>query len=305
MSEFYPIAAAAHLTGISLDTLRAWERRYQAVVPKRAGRGRLYSEEQIQRLVLLRRALAQGHSIGQVATLADRQLRHMLEKNSSFAGEKPAARARASEDILIPVWRALERFDTEATHREINRLAVAIALPTDFVYQVALPLMRRVGTLWHEGKCSIAQEHILTRHLASVLTSFIRAYSRTNAAARVLIASPSNERHEFPILTAAMLTAAAGLGVIYVGADLPAPDIVLAARKTNADVILLGLSTPPDPNTLGELHYVERKAPRRTALWLGGAPELNLKKATGNSRWRLLQDFSALERQLRALVARS
>jgi DNA-binding transcriptional MerR regulator len=60
MPTSHPISAVAKLTGIPLDTLRAWERRYRTVIPKRAGRGRVYSEEQIQKLLLLRRAVEQG-----------------------------------------------------------------------------------------------------------------------------------------------------------------------------------------------------------------------------------------------------
>jgi hypothetical protein len=63
MPSSYSISAVAKLTGIPLDTLRAWERRYRTVIPKRAARGRVYSEEQIQKLLLLRRAVNQGHSI--------------------------------------------------------------------------------------------------------------------------------------------------------------------------------------------------------------------------------------------------
>jgi MerR family transcriptional regulator, light-induced transcriptional regulator len=64
---FYPIRAVAKLTGVPLDTIRAWERRYGAVTPQRGARGRLYSEKEVQRLKLLRDAVARGHSIGQVA----------------------------------------------------------------------------------------------------------------------------------------------------------------------------------------------------------------------------------------------
>ena len=91
MPTSYPISAVAKLTGIPLDTLRAWERRYRTVIPKRAARGRVYSEEQIQKLLLLRRAVEQGHSIGQVAALGDRQLRELLEKSSSIAAGESAA----------------------------------------------------------------------------------------------------------------------------------------------------------------------------------------------------------------------
>ena len=304
MPPSYPIGAAAKLTGIPLDTLRAWERRYQTVVPKRAGRGRLYSEEQIQRLLLLRHAVEQGHSIGQIAQLEDWRLRELLAHASSLTTKGGNPKTQDSPEILLPVLQALDRFDYAATDREINRLAAAIARPRDFVHLAALPLMRTVGQRWHEGKCSIAQEHMLTSLLSAFLASLVRIYSSSNPAARVLLATPRDDRHAFPTLVAAMLTAVAGLGVVYLGADLPSADIVLAARKSEADVVLLSLATGATAETLQELSHIARKLHRSTALWLGGAPELQLEVATAGSPWLVLRDFSALEHQLTALGGR-
>ena len=304
METSYPISAAAKLTGIPLDTLRAWERRYRTIVPKRLARGRVYSEAQIQKLLLLRRAVEQGHSIGQVAALGQRQLRALLEKSSAIAAGDSISNTTDANAMLAPALRALERFDFAETDREINRLAAAMGSPRNFVHQAALPLMRSVGERWHEGKCSIGQEHMLTNLLTGVLASLVRTYSPSNPPARVLLATPTNERHAFPTLAAAMLIAAGGLGAIYLGTDLPAADIVLAARKSEADVALLSLSSSPSLEVRDDLSYIARKVTRSTALWLGGAPELHLDQATEGSRWMVLKDFSALEHQLAARGAR-
>jgi MerR family transcriptional regulator, light-induced transcriptional regulator len=303
-SACYPISAVAKLTGIPLDTLRAWERRYGAVITKRSQRGRLYSEGQIKRLLLLRQAVERGHPIGQVAGIRDSRLRELLENGNSLAVAGPVYTATASQQVLVPVLHALDRFDYAATDREINRLATAMASPRDFVHRAALPLMHTIGERWHDGKCSIAQEHMLTNLLSALLAALVRTFSPSDPPARVLLATPRNERHAFPTLAAAMLTAVGGLGVIYLGADLPAADIVQAARKSEADVVLLSLSTAPGLETLEEFSHIARKLPRSTALWLGGAPELRLDQATAGSRWAVLHDFSSLEHQLAALGAR-
>jgi DNA-binding transcriptional MerR regulator len=304
MPTSYPIRAAAKLTGIPLDTLRAWERRYRTVKPKRAGRGRVYSEDQIQKLLLLRRAVEQGHSIGQVAALGDRQLRELLEKSSALAAGESDPNSADEKAVLAPILNALDRFDYAGTDREINRLAAALGSPRNFVHQAALPLMRTVGERWHKGKCSIAQEHMLTNLLTAVLASLVRTYAPSNPPCRVLLATPRNERHAFPTLAAAMLAAAGGLGAIYLGTDLPAADIVLAARKSEADIVLLSLSSVPNSEVLDDLGYIGHKAPRAAALWLGGAPELRLEQAAAGARWMVLNDFSALEHQLAARGAR-
>jgi MerR family transcriptional regulator, light-induced transcriptional regulator len=299
----YPIGAVARLTGLPLDTLRAWERRYGAVIPTRSPRGRLYSEVHIKRLILLRQAVERGHAIGQIAGIRDRGLREILDTGNSLSAVGPAAPS-APNEFLAPILSALERFDYAATDREINRLAAAMANPREFVHQAALPLMRTVGERWHAGRCSVAQEHMLTNLLSALVVSMVRTYAPSHPPARVMLATTQNERHAFPILAAAMLAAVGGLGTIYLGTDLPAHDIVLAARKTEADVVLLSLSTTPDDQTRDELRIIRGKLNRTTALWLGCPPELRLESTVPASHYLLLNDFASLEQQLSAVGAR-
>ncbi len=304
MSARYPISAVSRLTGIPLDTLRAWERRYQAVTPKRSARGRVYSEQHVKRLMLLRQAVDSGHAIGQVAKIQDQGLRALLDRTKTLSQDQASARKQESVEFLAPVLQAIGRFDYAQADRELNRLTTAIASPKQLVHQVALPLMRTIGERWHEGKCSIAQEHMMTSLLSGLLSSFIRTYTPSNPPARVLFATPRNERHAFPNLAAAMLTAAGGLGVIHLGTDLPADEIVQAARKTGADALLLSVSTMPDEEIFADMVYIGRKAPRSSALWLGGATDLSLDELTEGSRWHALRDFHALERELITLGGR-
>lgn len=308
MKESFPISAAARITGIPLDTLRAWERRYQAVVPAKTARGRHYTRQQIERLQMLREAVAQGHAIGQVASVPDRELSELLRRGKSLLySPKPVRTVSGqptSPDILMPVLRALDRFDYAATEREINRLAAAVASPRELVHQVALPLMRTVGERWHEGKCSIAQEHMISNLLTALLGSLVRTYTNTQPAGRVLLATPRSERHGFPILAAAMLTAVGGLGVIYLGTELPAEDLIQAARRSEADVVLLSLSANPTAEARQDLAIVGRKLERRTKLWLGVSPGLRIGPEVAGNEWIVLQDFMELERQLKLLGAR-
>ena len=76
----YPLRAVIRRTGLTADVIRAWERRYGAVSPSRSEGGqRLYSEHDVIRLSLLRKATAEGHSIGEIARLDDASLEVDLE----------------------------------------------------------------------------------------------------------------------------------------------------------------------------------------------------------------------------------
>lgn len=90
---WYRSGAAARLAGLPVETLRVWERRYGLSETERSSHGqRLYSEEQVKRLGLLKLLVDQGHSIGQLAQLPLARLR-----------ELGGARAPAVSDTAAPV----------------------------------------------------------------------------------------------------------------------------------------------------------------------------------------------------------
>lgn len=78
----YRIGAVSRLTGISPDTLRIWERRYDVVTPLRSPRGgRLYSVEDVARLRLIRELVDAGDTIGEVANLDIETLQGRLDES--------------------------------------------------------------------------------------------------------------------------------------------------------------------------------------------------------------------------------
>lgn len=88
----YRIGAAARLAEIPVETLRVWERRYAVVSPQLSSGGRrLYSAQDIQRLRLIKRLLAQGNAIGVVAKLPTSDLQQMLADSDGLASGAASA----------------------------------------------------------------------------------------------------------------------------------------------------------------------------------------------------------------------
>jgi DNA-binding transcriptional MerR regulator len=84
----YRIGAVARLTGISPDTLRIWERRYDIVEPQRTPKGgRLYSQQDVTRLTMIKTLVDQGYAISTVANLPVEELNRRL--NSSQPANLP------------------------------------------------------------------------------------------------------------------------------------------------------------------------------------------------------------------------
>ena len=65
LKNLYPVRYVARQTGLTPHLIRSWERRYAAVAPRRTDTNhRLYSDDDIERLSLLRNAVKAGQSIG-------------------------------------------------------------------------------------------------------------------------------------------------------------------------------------------------------------------------------------------------
>ena len=81
--QLFEISAVSRLTGVSTPNIRVWERRYQVVEPRRTPtKRRLYTQADIQRLVLLKALVDGGHTISTIASLATPQLEARLRQQS-------------------------------------------------------------------------------------------------------------------------------------------------------------------------------------------------------------------------------
>lgn len=286
----YPIRAVARMTGLSLDTLRAWERRYEAVVPGRGQRGREYSDADVARLRTLGELIGRGYSIGAIAPLPDAELAELLDAGRAA----PTPRDASPTVDLAPLVRALDRFDLEALEAALNRHAVILP-PSDLVFAVVVPLLREIGERWEAGRLRPAQEHLVSAAVRSVLGGLLRTTALRQGSPTVVFATPSGERHELGLLSAAVLAAAAGCRVVYLGPDLPADEIGHAAATTGAEVVVLSLTTP---------HGVSRRELKALAqqlsgleAWVGG-PEAHLLIAAFGDGALHLADLSALSAAL-------
>lgn len=77
----YRSGAVARLTGIPVETLRVWERRYKVVGPRQSATGqRQYSPDEVTRLTVIKRLVDAGYAIGSIAALDLEQLRFMLQQ---------------------------------------------------------------------------------------------------------------------------------------------------------------------------------------------------------------------------------
>ena len=325
----FPIRIAARRGGISVAALRAWERRYGAVAPARTGgEQRLYSENDVERIALLRRLTEAGNAISAIAAISTDELRRLW---SSVAGADPAvSSSRAPAETRAPIdapgtqpvvracLRAVHAHDAERVYRVLQREALRLTTLA-FLGGVAAPLMQRVGNEWAAGRLSEAQERIASgalRRVLGVLLQYLPIDERDRPPAeqppvRILAATLAGERHEIGALMAAAVAAEVGCDVSYPGADLPAKALATAARQAHADIVALSLLDGSAPRLVQrELMTLRQMLPARTRIVVGGASAalvddalepLGAQRVDSLSEWhRLLRDRSRTRGEGRA-----
>ncbi|MEB3221748.1 MAG: MerR family transcriptional regulator [Candidatus Sericytochromatia bacterium] len=268
----YSIKTVVALTGLPAETIRAWERRYSAISPHRSGGGhRMYRAADVDRLVRLRRAVGSGHAIGRIANLSDTELADLVvAPQRSDAQGAPAAATAAAPTVADRVLEAVHRFDQAAAARELE-FAAALLPASRLVEEVVLPLLERIGRGWEDGRVGIAQEHIASNLLRGLLSTMMRLTEPRADAPLAVLATPPGDLHELGLLCVGLVLAGRGLRVTYLGAQVPAAELVEVARAVDARVVGLGLGIVNDPAlVLGELDHLSAQLPVTTRIWLGG-----------------------------------
>ena len=274
MSEaHHPIQLAARLTGLSTHVIRIWEQRYQAVEPQRtAANHRLYSQNDIERLGLLREVTHAGHNISQVARLSNDDLRALASYAPGLELQAPRAAAAtpAPDALLDECVASVHSLDGRALEDTLNRAGTTLGA-LGVIHRLVAPLTQVLGDLWREGKITAAHEHFASGYIRAFLTHLAKPFGGNEGAPVLVVATPVGQLHELGALLVAALAANLGWQVTNIGASLPAVEIAGAARQKRARAVALSLVYPEDDASLpGELTLLRGVLPEDTTLLVGG-----------------------------------
>lgn len=283
----HPIKAVSQRTGLSQHAIRMWEKRYGAIVPSRTSTNRRrYSEDDVQRLILLVRAKKAGHSIGQLAQLPTNQLFEIIEVvpadgfSAGRAHDSILTNRRtkitvdsdpaAGQIYVARCLEAIEQIDATTLGRIFLKASSALGRIA-VIDQVLVPVSIEVGERWRAGSLRVVHEH-----LASTISRFfldgLRIETRApTSAPRVVVTTPAGQMHELGALAVAATAATEGWQVTYLGPDLPAEEIVAAVGHLQAGALALSIVHPPDdPYLVQELVTLRRGLPPGVAIFAGG-----------------------------------
>ncbi|MDH4468213.1 MAG: MerR family transcriptional regulator [Bacteriovoracaceae bacterium] len=285
------VKAVVQLTGVNENTLRSWERRYQALTPKRTQKGRRdYDQKDVERIEVLWGLVQEGHSISLIAgqttdnlkqSLSEKYLRDRIRPTINESGKQKA------DDSIVGVCldkmiQALERFQLQQLNQCLLKASFEIG-PKDIVMKLILPLVKRVGLLILEKKMSIAQEHLLSALLRDYLGGLYQSLkpydfiSKLNSKS-IILTTRQGDLHEFGILTSAILANLNGFKTYFLGPNMPVADLAQAVLHFKVDYLILGMmQLPKDGEIISSKNFInelDHQIPSKIKILWGGSEKL-------------------------------
>jgi len=241
----YTISEAANRAGVTTDVLRAWERRYHIVAPRRTPGGyRQYDDAAIRRVRAMRRLVDEGWS----PSAAAESLRDVVDADlPAVAFPQPEPHEATDTDELIERFvqaaTAMDATDLQAVLDEMGARASFEPMMDRYLF----PALHALGDAWQAGTVSVAAEHAASSTVGRWIgATFDAAGSNRSGARPILVGLPAGARHELAALAFATAARRAGLPVQYLGADVPAADWLRASRATDASAVVIGVPTAAD-----------------------------------------------------------
>lgn len=266
------IGVLSAATGVPVDTLRTWERRYgfPAPISRTGGSHRRYSADTVVLVQLIVRALELGHRPSAVVGRDAETLRRMIVLAAPSG--QVAADSSLADDRHVQRWLELSRRLEGAALTAAFQAALAEMPALTFLELCMGPYLASVGELWARGRLRVSQEHFASETAREFLSTHWRASERPRypGQASVVLATPPGEPHVLGLHMAAWAVALGGAHVIFLGADTPTAEVVFAAERHAASGVALSVAAGYSHDLAGVLRELVLALPGQVAITVGG-----------------------------------
>ncbi len=229
----FKIGAVTRITGIPAETLRMWERRYGVVRPARGkSQSRLYSEQDVKHLTMLKHLVSRGHAIGTLVDLTEQELQERLLAHTTM--QQPATVSGAAEQpVKVCALGPTLPITLPALVREAGSLDLVGLYNKGHEFEEGVPLARpEVLVLEYGSLQQSAIGEIMERFRVSGAQRLVVVYRFANGATLDRLAADNIETTRAP-LSASTLEA-------------------LCARRRNVPEVALPAPAGPTPRRFSD-----------------------------------------------------
>jgi DNA-binding transcriptional MerR regulator len=248
----FSISDLEQLSGIKAHTIRMWEQRYNLLRPVRTTTNiRMYSDDDLRRLLNVTTLCGRGQRISQVARLTDIEIRDaVLACCDDFHDYHLQVNALLA---------AMLGFDELRINQLMNEVTQRLGFE-NMMLRVAYPLLQRIGMMWLAGTVDLAQEHMLAHLLRQKMLAATDALPSVPVTARRwVLFLPADELHELALLFMNYLLRARGQHTLYLGQNLPNYGLTDVGASYRPEAVVTVLTTQPERGRVGE-HAQELRA---------------------------------------------
>jgi len=278
----YTIKQAAARSGLSIPTVRVWERRYGVIHPERTPSGyRLYDEEAIARLVAMRylvdgRGMRPSQAADQLQTEGP-ELEALLvashawwaRRGASVAGPADGEAAAADGDVVGSLLTAARALDTASLGTHLDEAFAAERFEAA-IDHVVFPALRAIGDGWADGSVDVAMEHAASEVVRRRLSRFYDAAAIGGGRPDVIVGLPPGSQHDIGVLAFSVAARRAGLTLLYLGANVPVDSWARAAETSGAPAVIIGVVTNADVEPAARVVAALQDLAARPRILLGG-----------------------------------
>ena len=268
-----PIGYVSRASGLSTHVIRAWERRSGIITPARSSKKRrLYTQQDLDYLILLKHAVSAGHSISRRANLDRATLAALTQPGRMRYTAKTQNRSDQTgyRDHLEACQTAVIEMDVDKLEQSLS--TAAVQLPRiSLLTEVVAPVLEEIGSLWAAGTLKVMHEHVASPVIQGFLWDMLRANTPSRCAPTMVVTTPAGQWCDLGALMVAIVASECGWAVHYFGPSLPSDEIVAAVWRKQAHAVAISVAyRMQDLHLARELKKVRRGVPEHVRLFVGG-----------------------------------
>lgn len=141
----------------------------------------------------------------------------------------------------------------------------------DAYLDVLMAAQREVGRLWHQGELGVSEEHLVTATTKRAMAVLCQLGTAPDPVGKTVVsASVAGNVHDLGTRVVADFFELAGWRSVCLGADVPSPEVAVAATYFDADLVVLGATLSTQLKATAETIEAVREQNEGVPILVGG-----------------------------------
>lgn len=233
----YTIKDLEQISGIKAHTIRVWEQRYNFLQPKRTETNiRSYSGEELKTILNVSLLNKYGYKISHIDKMSTIQMEEKILGLNQLDAQK--------EKVVNDLIKDMVSLNMVSFERQLDNYIAQKGIEKTII-EIIFSFLERVGILWITNHINPAQEHLSTNILRQkIILGIEKLPNYVQTPKRVVLFMPEGEFHEIGLLYVHFLLKQKGIGVDYLGTNVPVVDLKFLTEFKKVDFLFSHITSP-------------------------------------------------------------